>query len=90
MYKIVCRYKPINARKERCLKISRFEIARTIFKKKLFEDATCSSNSSGRLGFSGTPSELMPRELGQCEYEPGSEGEAKGPSLCSCSCSDSM
>ena len=29
-----------------------------------------------RLGFSGTPSELMPRELGQCEYEPGSEGEA--------------
>merc|ERR1719446_1661665 len=23
-----------------------------------------------RLGFSGTPSELMPRELGQCEYEP--------------------
>ncbi|CAK9004839.1 Protein phosphatase 1 regulatory subunit 12A (130 kDa myosin-binding subunit of smooth muscle myosin phosphatase) (Myosin phosphatase-targeting subunit 1) (Myosin phosphatase target subunit 1) (PP1M subunit M110) (Protein phosphatase myosin-binding subunit), partial [Durusdinium trenchii] len=28
-----------------------------------------------RLGFSGTPSELMPRELGQCEYEPGSEGE---------------
>ena len=31
-----------------------------------------------RLGFSGTPSELMPRELGQCEYEPGSEGEAWG------------
>ncbi|CAK0867309.1 unnamed protein product [Prorocentrum cordatum] len=28
-----------------------------------------------RLGFSGTPSELLPLELGKCEYEPGSEGE---------------
>ncbi|CAE7770562.1 unnamed protein product, partial [Symbiodinium sp. CCMP2456] len=28
-----------------------------------------------RIGFSGTPSDLMPRELGQCDYEPGSEGE---------------
>lgn len=24
-----------------------------------------------RIGFSGTPSDLMPRELGQCDYEPG-------------------
>eukprot|EP00930_Biecheleria_cincta_P027556 TRINITY_DN19334_c0_g1_i1.p1 TRINITY_DN19334_c0_g1~~TRINITY_DN19334_c0_g1_i1.p1 ORF type:complete len:4939 (-),score=993.22 TRINITY_DN19334_c0_g1_i1:298-13221(-) len=40
-----------------------------------------------RLGFSGTPSELMPRELGQCEYEPGSEGEVvttlTSPTFCS-------
>ena len=28
-----------------------------------------------RIGFSGTPSDLMPLELGVCEYEPGSEGE---------------
>ena len=28
-----------------------------------------------RIGFSGTPSDLMPRELGQCGYEPGSEGQ---------------
>ena len=29
-----------------------------------------------RIGFSGTPSDLMPRELGQCDYEPGTWGEA--------------
>eukprot|EP00937_MAST-01D_sp_MAST-1D-sp2_P008070 g8070.t1 len=28
-----------------------------------------------RLGFSGTPSELLPRDLGSCEFEPGSEGK---------------
>ena len=28
-----------------------------------------------RLGFSGTPSDLMPMELGSCDFEPGSEGE---------------
>ena len=28
-----------------------------------------------RLGFSGTPSELLPLELGQCEYERGSDGK---------------
>eukprot|EP00931_Biecheleriopsis_adriatica_P032930 TRINITY_DN19156_c0_g1_i1.p1 TRINITY_DN19156_c0_g1~~TRINITY_DN19156_c0_g1_i1.p1 ORF type:complete len:5580 (-),score=1373.58 TRINITY_DN19156_c0_g1_i1:6-15065(-) len=43
-----------------------------------------------RLGFSGTPSELMPRELGQCEYEPGSEGEVvstlTSPSVVSFTC----
>jgi hypothetical protein len=27
-----------------------------------------------RLGFSGTPSDLLPRELGRCMYEPGSSG----------------
>ncbi len=27
-----------------------------------------------RIGFSGTPSDLMPRELGQCDYEPGTWG----------------
>ncbi|KAH8582661.1 very large low complexity [Cryptosporidium sp. chipmunk genotype I] len=30
---------------------------------------------STRLGFSGTPSELLPVELGKCEYEKGSDGE---------------
>src|SRR5688572_29829979 len=28
-----------------------------------------------RLGFSGTPSDLLPLELGQCEYEKGSDGK---------------
>eukprot|EP00043_Microstomoeca_roanoka_P005858 m.58502 g.58502 ORF g.58502 m.58502 type:complete len:4257 (-) comp13155_c0_seq1:39-12809(-) len=28
-----------------------------------------------RLGFSGTPNNLMPAELGKCEYEPGSDGK---------------
>eukprot|EP01061_Rhynchopus_euleeides_P007779 TRINITY_DN1682_c1_g1_i2.p1 TRINITY_DN1682_c1_g1~~TRINITY_DN1682_c1_g1_i2.p1 ORF type:complete len:3842 (+),score=1703.90 TRINITY_DN1682_c1_g1_i2:1018-11526(+) len=28
-----------------------------------------------RAGFSGTPSNLMPLDLGQCEYEPGSDGD---------------
>ena len=27
-----------------------------------------------RIGFSGTPSELLPRDLGKCAFEPGSEG----------------
>eukprot|EP01029_Cantina_marsupialis_P025404 TRINITY_DN6726_c0_g3_i3.p1 TRINITY_DN6726_c0_g3~~TRINITY_DN6726_c0_g3_i3.p1 ORF type:complete len:891 (+),score=259.15 TRINITY_DN6726_c0_g3_i3:877-3549(+) len=27
-----------------------------------------------RIGFSGTPSNLLPMDLGQCEYEPGSDG----------------
>ena len=31
--------------------------------------------STHRLGFSGTPSALLPRELGGCEYELGSEGQ---------------
>lgn len=30
---------------------------------------------SRRLGFSGTPSNLLPLDLGQCQYEPGSDGE---------------
>eukprot|EP00971_Amphidinium_carterae_P066675 1320534-Amphidinium_carterae.1 len=29
------------------------------------------SQSKDRIGFSGTPSDLMPRELGECGYEPG-------------------
>ena len=28
----------------------------------------------GRIGFSGTPSNLMPQDLGECQYEPGSDG----------------
>jgi hypothetical protein len=28
-----------------------------------------------RIGFSGTPSDLLPRELGTCEYEPGTDGK---------------
>ena len=28
-----------------------------------------------RLGFSGTPSDLLPLDLGQCGYEAGSEGK---------------
>ena len=28
-----------------------------------------------RAGFSGTPSNLIPRDLGCCEYEPGSDGD---------------
>eukprot|EP00049_Salpingoeca_infusionum_P014496 m.271712 g.271712 ORF g.271712 m.271712 type:complete len:4223 (+) comp15683_c19_seq1:207-12875(+) len=28
-----------------------------------------------RLGFSGTPNNLMPADLGRCEYEPGSDGK---------------
>ena len=27
-----------------------------------------------RVGFSGTPSNLLPLDLGECEYEPGSDG----------------
>jgi hypothetical protein len=29
---------------------------------------------SRRIGFSGTPSNLLPIDLGQCQYEPGSDG----------------
>ena len=28
-----------------------------------------------RIGFSGTPSNLMPIDLGECQYEPGSDGK---------------
>src|SRR4051812_37448730 len=28
-----------------------------------------------RLGFSGTPSDLLPLELGRCQYEKGSDGK---------------
>ena len=28
-----------------------------------------------RIGFSGTPSDILPRELGQCDYERGSDGQ---------------
>lgn len=28
-----------------------------------------------RLGFSGTPSDLLPLELGKCNYEKGSDGK---------------
>lgn len=28
-----------------------------------------------RLGFSGTPSDLLPPDLGRCEFEAGSEGK---------------
>ncbi len=28
-----------------------------------------------RLGFSGTPSDLLPLELGKCQYEPGTDGK---------------
>lgn len=28
-----------------------------------------------RIGFSGTPSNLLPNDLGDCEYEPGSDGK---------------
>jgi hypothetical protein len=30
---------------------------------------------SRRIGFSGTPSDLLPRDLGKCQFEPGSEGD---------------
>ena len=30
---------------------------------------------SKRLGFSGTPSDLLPEELGQCQYEEGADGK---------------
>ncbi|KAL1524752.1 hypothetical protein AB1Y20_019635 [Prymnesium parvum] len=30
---------------------------------------------SRRIGFSGTPSDLLPREFGKCHFEAGSEGE---------------
>ena len=28
-----------------------------------------------RVGFSGTPSDLLPKELGQCDYETGDDGK---------------
>lgn len=30
---------------------------------------------SRRIGFSGTPSDLLPRDLGKCQFEPSSEGQ---------------
>ncbi|KAA0175363.1 hypothetical protein FNF27_03064 [Cafeteria roenbergensis] len=30
---------------------------------------------AGRCGFSGTPNDLIPLELGSCDFEPGSEGQ---------------
>lgn len=30
---------------------------------------------AGRCGFSGTPNDLIPLELGPCDFEPGSEGQ---------------
>lgn len=30
-----------------------------------------------RLGFSGTPSDLLPKELGACNYEPGSQAKIR-------------
>ena len=42
---------------------------------------------SKRIGFSGTPSDLLPVELGQCGYEKGSDGEMihvlSSPDICS-------
>jgi hypothetical protein len=42
---------------------------------------------SRRLGFSGTPSDLLPLELGHCHYEKGSEGKMlhllSSPDICS-------
>lgn len=28
-----------------------------------------------RVGFSGTPSDLLPKELGKCDYETGDDGK---------------
>ena len=40
-----------------------------------------------RLGFSGTPSDLLPLELGKCGYEEGSDGKMihalTSPDICS-------
>jgi hypothetical protein len=30
-----------------------------------------------RLGFSGTPSDLLPRELGRCQFEAGSQARIR-------------
>lgn len=30
---------------------------------------------SVRLGFSGTPSDILPKQLGGCNYEPGTDAE---------------
>lgn len=44
---------------------------------------------SKRIGFSGTPSNLLPKDLGDCEYEPGSDGKIintlTSPIVTSCS-----
>lgn len=43
-----------------------------------------------RVGFSGTPSDLLPIELGQCDYETGDDGKmlstVLSPSICSTYC----
>ena len=31
-----------------------------------------------RIGFSGTPSDLLPHDLKPCHFEPGSEGNTGG------------
>ena len=42
--------------------------------------STCGQELGGemlfgrRIGFSGTPSDILPRELGSCQYERGSDG----------------
>ena len=33
---------------------------------------------SKKLGFSGTPSDLLPLELGRCQYQEGSDGKVGG------------
>ncbi len=42
---------------------------------------------SVRLGFSGTPSDLLPLEMGRCKYEKGSDGQMfshmTDPQICS-------
>lgn len=35
-----------------------------------------------RLGFSGTPSDLLPKELGSCNYEPGSQAKISTCTAC--------
>jgi hypothetical protein len=43
--------------------------------------STCGQELGGdmlfgkRIGFSGTPSDILPRELGSCHYERGSDGQ---------------
>ena len=43
--------------------------------------STCGQELGGeilfgrRIGFSGTPSDILPRELGGCQYERGSDGK---------------
>ena len=60
-------------------------LARTIFPKHMRsqrEKISASGQAVGgdmlfgrRVGFSGTPSDLLPKELGQCDYETGDDGK---------------